>query len=326
MDRDFEKSLCLSSGILFVFLSFSISLPNAIILIALYRNPLRCFRKTFVVYLVFIAAMDLLVAIIVCPGEAVMRFLCAFGDEDLPKDGDIVKILGYIGVNSSILLVTAMSVDRFISVVVPHFYLKRVKPRKLVVCNTVVICFSSIFASLQLAGISMDVYVLIDIHLHTTFPLVITTLSYFGMFLVLRKRARVHLQRQTLDLPGNPTLQDLRRLNNANKERRFATTSFLILIFLIISLIPYFVSILIEANCYDCRGQKWFFALRESSVAFLFVNSLVNPFLTTFRIKELKQSVLIVFLRRHQNSSRRLGEFELQSDPEAIGQHHNNGS
>ena len=202
--------------------------------------------------------MDLLVAIIVCLGEAVMRFLCAFGDEDLPKDGDIVKILGYIGVNSSILLVTAMSVDRFISVVVPHFYLKRVKPRKLVVCNTIVICFSSIFASLQLAGISMDVYILIDIHLHTTFPLVITTLSYFGMFLVLRKRARVHLQRQTLDLPGNPTLQDLRCLNNANKERRFATTSFLILIFLIISLIPYFVSILIEANSWLLRSKMVF--------------------------------------------------------------------
>ena len=87
MGRDFEKSLCLSSGIIFAFLLFSISLPNAIILIALYRNPIRCFRKPFVVYLVFIAAMDLLVGTIVCPGEAVMRFLCAFGDEEIPKDG-----------------------------------------------------------------------------------------------------------------------------------------------------------------------------------------------------------------------------------------------
>lgn len=171
----------------------------------------------------------------------------------------------------------------------------------------------------------MDVYILIDIHLHTTFPLVTATLSYLGMFLFLRKRARVHFQRQTLDLPGNLTLQDMRRLNIAKRERKFATTSFLILIFLVISLIPYFVSILIDKNCYDCRGQKWFFALRESSVAFLFVNSLVNPFLTTFRIKELKQSVLIVFWRRHQKSPR-WGNFELQSDPEATGQHNNTGS
>ena len=326
MERDFERSLCLSSGIPFLFLSISISIPNAIILIALYRNPLRCFRKAFVVFLVFIAAMDLFVGIIVCPGEAVMRFLCAVGDEDVPKDGDIVKILGYIGVNSSILLVTAMSVDRFISVVFPHFYLKRVNPRKLVVCNTIILCFSSIFASLQFAEISMDVYILVDIHLHTTFPLVTTTLTYFGMFLFLRKRARVHLHRQTLNLPSNPTLHDMQRLNIAKKERKFATTSFLILIFLIISLIPYFVSTLIDANCYDCGGQEWYFALRESSVAFLFLNSLVNPFLTTFRIKELKQSVLIVFWRRDQNSARCLGDFELKSDPQTTGQRRNAGS
>ena len=255
------------------------------------------------------AAMDLFVGIIVCPGEAVMRFLCAFGEENVPKDGDIVKILGYIGVNSAILLVTAMSVDRFISVVFPHFYLKRVNSSKLVICNTIILCFSSIFASLQFAEISMDVYILVDIHLHTTFPLVTTTLTYFGIFLFLRKRARVHSHRQTLNPPSNPTLDDMRRLNMAKKERRFAITSFLILIFLIIPLIPYFVFILIDANCYNCRDQKWYFALRELSVAFLFVNSLVNPFLTTFRIKELKQSVLIMFWRRNQNSARCPGVF-----------------
>ena len=252
-----------------------------------------------------------------------MRILCAFGDQNLPKDGDIIKILGFIGINSSILLVTAMSADRFISVVLPHFYLKRVNPRKLVVCNTIIICFSLSFALLQLADISMDVYILVDIHLHTTFPLVTTTLSYFGIFLVLRKRARVHhVRRQTWNVPSNPTLHEIRRVNIAKMERKFATTSFLILFFLIISLIPYFVSILIDANCYDCRGKKWFFALRESSVAFLFVNSLVNPFLTTFRIKELKQSILIVFWRRDQNSARCLGDFELRSDP-GLGQRRN---
>lgn len=302
MERDFKESLCLGSGIPFVFLSLSISLPNAIVLIALYRNPLRCFRKAFVVFLVFIAAVDLFLGIVVCSGEAVMRFLCAFGEENVPQEGDILKILGYIGIDSSVLLVTAMSVDRFVAVVYPHFYLQKVSPRKLVLCNSIIIGFSSIFASLQLAGISMDAYILIDIHLHTTFPLATTTLTYFGIFLFLRKRARVDLQRQKSTVPSNPTLHHLRRLNIAKKERKFATTSFLILIFLIISLIPYFVTILINANCYHCRSENWFFALRESSVVFLFVNSLVNPLLTTFRIQELKQSVKIIFWRRDQHS------------------------
>jgi len=145
MDRDFERLLCFGSGIPFAFLTVLISVPNIIILIVFYRNPLRCFRKAFSVFLVFVAALDLFNGIVVSFGETVMRFLCAFGDESVPRDGDNIKILGYIGVNSSIILVTAMSVDRFLAVTFPHFHLRTVSPRKVVICNIAIVVFSTIF-------------------------------------------------------------------------------------------------------------------------------------------------------------------------------------
>ena len=55
-----------------------------------------------------------------------MRLRCAFGDNPPPTEGDFPIIVEYIGVNSSILLVTSMSVDRFVSVVCPHLYLLKV--------------------------------------------------------------------------------------------------------------------------------------------------------------------------------------------------------
>ncbi|KAL9963245.1 hypothetical protein ACROYT_G032426 [Oculina patagonica] len=309
MEQRFEKSLCLGTGIPFVLLSIAISVPNALILIVLYRNPLRCFRKTFSVFLAFIAAVDLFVGIVVCAGEAVMRLLCAFADKNVPTDGDIIKVLGYIGVNSSIVLVTAMSVDRFLSTVYPHFYLRKIKPRKLVFCNSIIIVFSLIFALLQLADISIDVYITIDIHLHTTFPLATSTLAYLGIFCVLRKRSRVGFQREA-SVPANLTLRDIRQRNITRMERKLATISFLILLFLVLSLVPYFIAILLEANCTGCRGQKWLFVLRESAVIFLFLNSTVNPFLTIFRINELKLSVKIILGLRRQNNSNSSGNFQ----------------
>ena len=275
---------------------------------ALYRNPLRCFRKTFSVVLVFMSAVDLYVGLVVSSSEAITRFLCAFGDRKIIQEGDIARLLGYIGVNSSILLVTAMSVDRFVSVVFPHFYLHKVTPRTVALCNTSIVIFSSIFASIQLTGIPIDIYLLIDVHLHTTFPLVTTMSAYIGIFFVLRKRSRVDFQRQT-SLPSNPTLLDRRRLKTAQMERKIATTSFFILLFLIMSLIPYFVAILLEANCDGCRGQKWLFALRESLSIVLFLNSVVNPFLTAFRINELKHSVKIVLGLRKQSGLSSSGSF-----------------
>lgn len=299
MGRAFEKSLCLGTGIAFGLLSIIISVPNAIVLTALYRNPLRCFRKTFSVFLMFMAAVDLYVGLVVSSSEAITRFVCAIGDRQITQEGETAKILAYIGVNSSILLVTAMSVDRFVAVVFPHFYLHRVKPRKLALVNTSIVVFSLIFASIQLTGIPIDVYLLIDIHLHTTFPLTTTILAYMGIFFVFRKRSRVDFQRQTSML-SNQTLHDRRRLKNAQTERKLAATSFLIVLFLIISLIPYFVAIILETNCDSCFGQQWLFALRESLTAVLLLNSAVNPILTSFRINELKNSVKIVLRLRKQ--------------------------
>ena len=303
MERAFEKSVCLGTAVAYVFFLFLISLPNGLILVALYRNPLRCFRKAFSVFLAFIAAVDLFNGVVACFGKVIMRFRCVFGEGRISQEGEIVTILEYTGVNSSILLVTAMSVDRFVSVVFPHFYLHKVKPRKLVACNTAIVIFSAIFASVQHTGISIDVYRLIDVHLHTTFPLVTCISAYLGIFFVLRKRSRVDIQRQAF-MPNNSALHDMRRLRDAQMERKLITTTFFILLCLIISLVPYFAATLLEENCSGCGDKKWFFGLRESTITFLFINSMVNPFLTTYRIKELKHSVKSVLgLMRQDNEN-----------------------
>jgi len=62
--------------------------------------------------------------------------------------------------------VTAVSIDRFVAVVFPHFYRSKVQPKTLVLCNIGIVVFSSVVASLQFADISMDLYRLIEQHLH----------------------------------------------------------------------------------------------------------------------------------------------------------------
>ena len=146
-------------------------------------------------FLAFICAMDLFVGVVVSSGEALMRFLCAFRYRGLPQDGDVLRILGYIGVNSSILLVTAMSIERFIAVVFPHTYRQKLKPKAMVVVNLCIVIFSSIFASIQLFDISLDVYLTIDLHLHTTFPLCATSNAYLGIFFFLKRQSRIVRQK-----------------------------------------------------------------------------------------------------------------------------------
>ena len=84
-------------------------------------------------------------------------------------------------------------------------------------------------------------------------------------------------------------------------ERKFATTSFLILLFLILSLIPYFTITYVKIHCGNCSGQHWFLALKESCFVFLFLNSFINPLLASFRISELKRSCTIVLGLQRQD-------------------------
>ena len=111
-------------------------------------------------------------------------------------------------------------------------------------------------------------------------------------------------------MPSNPTLLDRRRLKTAQMERKIATTSFLILRFLIISIIPYFIAVLLHQTVVVAVVKlKWLFALRESLVVFLFLNSAINPFLTAFRINELMHSVKIVLGLRTQHGLSSSGNF-----------------
>ena len=254
-------------------------------------------------FLAFICATDLFVGLVVSSGEALTRFLCALGDQGLPQEGHVVQVLSYIGLNSSILLVTAMSIDRFIAVVFPHRYRQRSKPKTVVVVNLCIVIFSSIFASIQLSDISLHLYLTIDLHLHTTFPLCTTSMAHLAIFFFLKKQSRIVRQEHTT-VPMSSSLNERRQEREGKMERKFATTSFLILLFLILSLIPYFTITTVEIHCESCSEQKLFLALKESCVVFLYLNSFVNPFLASFRINELKKSCAIVLgLERQVNET-----------------------
>ncbi|XP_044181901.1 G-protein coupled receptor 26-like [Acropora millepora] len=293
MERYFEKQVCLGSGIAFLILLFMISVPNGFVLFVLLKNPLRCPRRSFSVFIAFICATDLFLGLVVSSGKVLTRFLCAFGDRRLPQEGEVMTVLSYIGVNSSILLVTAMSIDRFIAVVFPHTYRQKWKPKTVVVVNLCIVIFSSIFASIQLSDISLHLYLTIDLHLHTTFPLCTTSMAYLAIFFFLKKQSRI-VRQQQITVPMGSSLNERRQEREGKMERKFATTSFVILVFLIVSLIPYFTITIVEIHCESCSQQNWFLVVRESCIVFLFLNSFINPFLASFRTNELKKSCAIV--------------------------------
>ena len=143
-------------------------------------------------------------------------------------------------------------------------------------------------------------YLTIDLHLHTSFPLCMTSTAYLAIFFSLKKQSRIVRQNQ-ITAPMDSSINERRQERGGKMERKFATTSFVILLLLILSLAPYFTITTVEIHCESCSGQHWFLALKESCIVFLFLNSVVNPFLASFRISELKRSCAIALGLQRQD-------------------------
>lgn len=84
MESDFRVAIC-TTGLIFLVLFCSVaSVANGLLLVVLYKDPSRCFRKPIVVYIAALALMDFLSGSVTGIGVIYNYILCALGKENPP--------------------------------------------------------------------------------------------------------------------------------------------------------------------------------------------------------------------------------------------------
>ena len=301
MDEEAEKTGCICSAVLALLLILPISTVNGFLLLVLYRDPLRCMRKPVHVFIASLAISDFMTGILSDTSIAVRELACYGGDIRHPGAiGDFTGITYFFTVGSATLLISALSIERFLAVVFPFFHRVRVTSKKAMICSAVIFTHAFVFAMLQLADLPDDVYHTMDLNLHIVFPLVTVTVAYTAIYLALRWRRKFGISREHRNSRG-------RRLSfhlNANvRNRQLATEirlvwmAFSILVCMVVAFLPYYVVLTVELQCEKCKHQQWFIILRRLSVPFLFINSAVNAALYAWRIPHYRRSFKIVFVR-----------------------------
>ena len=301
MDEEAEKTGCICSAVLALLLILPISTVNGFLLLVLYRDPLRCMRKPVHVFIASLAISDFMTGILSDTSIAVRELACYGGDIRHPGAiGDFAGISYFFTVSSATLLISALSIERFLAVAFPFFHRVRVTSKKAMICSAVIFTHAFVFAMLQLADLPDDVYHNMDLNLHIVFPLVTVTVAYTAIYLALRWRRKFGISREHRNSRG-------RRLSfhlNANvRNRQLATEirlvwmAFSILVCMVVAFLPYYVVLTVELQCEKCKHQQWFIILRRLSVPFLFINSAVNAALYAWRIPHYRRSFKIVFVR-----------------------------
>ena len=280
--------VCGLVGALYLSASIVTVIFNGLLLYVIFKDPLKCFRRPFAVYMTGLAMTDFLFGAVLNPLSARIEFYCV-----KDKDGETTfyHIIDYFIDNSATVLIFAVSVDRLLAVAFPIFYRVSVKNTHAAI---VIVCawfYCMAFSLIQLADVPVEIYDTVDVHMFVTFALTADGIIYLFIYLILRKRRKV--------FPGRDetSQKDEEQIRRVNSEKEFAFTAFLILLALVLTQIPYLVMTVIEANCQSCTETTWFFVCHEFADFLLCLSAIANPYLYGWRVKQSRDSLMAVFCR-----------------------------
>lgn len=287
-------AICICSATMAGILSMLAMVANGVLLYVMYKDPLRCFRKPISVFIAALAVQDFLTGSVIGTLHIRNEISCETIPERTPMTGSVESIIGLFSLNNGTLLVMGLSGERLIAVALPFYYRATASGKKTLVCAISIVVYSLVFCLLQLSGIPVGIYSVLQLHLNMTFPLVAVLIFNFALLRVLRGyRKRVC----SMSSDASDSSFSAASEKRIDIDKQFAFTAILIVLFLVLSHSPYYLMTLIEVHCSRCNGE-WFVSCRRISLPFLFINSACNPFTYTFRIPQCRRSLKVLFFRR----------------------------
>ena len=228
----------LASAIVLCILSPITAIPNALLLKAIYRDPLRCFRTPMTYLIAGLAVADLLTGIFVEP----MFASCYFADfrnkaslsyQLMYRIGGIISV---VTIAESYFIVLALSVCQYIAVRYPHQFKAIVSRNRVFASLAVSSVYITCFNMLQFTGIDYQTYSKINLILHAT--LISATLVVVQVMLFLSFNRHLKHSR----LLHNSCANIAASLKNRHSERQFTVMIFYLAAILLASCFLYVVA------------------------------------------------------------------------------------
>lgn len=288
----FVHAICVCSATLAGILSLLAMVANGMLLYVMYKDPLRCFRKPISVLIAALAANDLLTGSVISGLHIRNEISCEIHADETTTRTSFESIVGLFAINNGTFLVMSLSVERLIAVALPFYYRATASGRKTLACAVCVVAYSVAFCLLQFTGIPQGIYDMLQVHLNMSFPLVAVIIFNFLLLKVLRGYRRRACSMNS-DASDSAVSANEKRFDI---DKQFAFTAILIVLFLFISHLPYYIITLVEVHCTHCEGI-WLVSCRRILLPFLYINAACNPFTYTFRIRQCRRSLKLLFFK-----------------------------
>ncbi|XP_032232756.1 melanocortin receptor 5-like [Nematostella vectensis] len=276
-----------------VFLSFlavGTVLVNGIALLAIYKDPLRCFRTPLTIFITGILISNMATGLFVEPYFAVvysmLHFTNELADESYMTVVRSAQVISSVTINASFLTLLALAIAQLISLYKPQIYEKWITRTASVATVAAIWIYVVVFSLLpEIFTMNIGLFFLVDLALHNTLLTVALISIYIGTFIVFHKAVQ------------RSEIANENQNNRPKAEKEFIKGTFILTMLLILTVWPFSIALYI----WLLRPYSSVSKILQEQIALylcdniLFLKFLWDPVVFIWRVPKYRQSVVLSF-------------------------------
>lgn len=286
-------------------------LANSLLIVAIYRDPLKTFRTPASCFLVGLAITDLVTGLVPEPMVTACYFMSYNQHPNVAQCSKIFETAGIVAAittNASYFIVLAFTTTQYVAVAFPLKFNRLISVRKTMACVVIILLYATLFELTRLMGVPQEVVEKIDLHLHSTFSLLLTIIIYLllqkAFYSQMAERSAtlsttntqsVQLSEERLD--AIPKEQDQKRRRPA-VEKNFVRLNLLLIMILLVCSQP--SAILWYVYLYGgeaIKTSQTLFYIRVTVENTLYLKFLLDPFVFAWRLPKYRKALKRAFYR-----------------------------
>ncbi|XP_068743029.1 beta-4C adrenergic receptor-like [Montipora capricornis] len=295
------KPLSITSSILSIVMSPIIVFANILVLLALWKDPLKKLRSSPSTFLlVSMVLANLLVGLVICPFSAYWGWEM-FAKGESPLDLSVIFAVNVISVNVSFGHMFLLTVDRVLSVMRPFQYLWKVTNKRVLVasclCWVYFLAFSCSFLVLR------DYFAIMGVVYNVQLLFILFSMFIMNVVILVRFR-RCSKESRVKRHQENSYFIILQREKELLKGIIIIVSAFLL------CYMPWFIVQILIYLCKPCHPNlSWLMISFGFSGSLTYANSALNPILYTWRVPNYKKTIRHLWKNR---GTRLNGQFKVQ--------------
>lgn len=304
-------SIHLTSAICLSVLSVTTVTSNLLLLVAIWKDPFKCFSAPATSFIVVISLADLLTALTTEPFFATYYFVVYFQGFEAVNNAishlfTAGSIISTVAISYSFLIVLALSWSQYLAMKCPHNFRRIVTKRNTVIFVLLSLLYLLCFTSLQFTGIDKYIFLKVSLAMNTTF----LSVNLMVILLLLNVEFRRHVKRgRAFEAPYESTSSSTRpkrRTRRENLQHQFTAVAMYLAGILLLSALPHVIIaqiFLYSSNLSPQAARNFQIALQISDLL-LFFKVCLDTFVYAWRLPVYRRTIKTLFFRRPVCGSR----------------------